>query len=624
MMMCSRRVWCAAAVCATSALGSSFLHPDSHEPGLIAHWVTGSHAVRDGRIDDVTHSFSATVNGSPRIETIGPLEATTLNGLTDWLIVADDVATIVPRLPARAMTLSAWVNLRASHKDGGIISAVLDNGPLEKGWVLGYDEEVFVFGLSTKGADDGDGRLTYLRGKTKFEFGRWYHVAATYDGEQMRLYVNGAADAVGVEQSGDILYPSGTPLALGAYVDTNERNPLEGSIYEVKIHNVVMPPDKIRAVAEKHANVISWRPPPTTQLTFLVTPYLQFATQDSIRVLCETTRPAVMTVEYGETSALGSAVTATDARLISEVLLTGLKPQTHYLYRVVCRDDLGNVLTGPLLTFQTAVLPDSPFAFTVIGDTQRNPQVTRRVNELAYALRPNFQLHCGDVVDDGHAKSQWLKDLLEPSSVLMSHVPMYPVIGNHEENSHWYYDYFSLPHPEYYYTFTFGNAQFFMLDSNKDFSPGSEQYQWLERELGSSQAEWKFACHHHPCFSSDSDDYGDTMKGPSLWGDSNARKLVDLYERFGIDVAFNGHIHVYERTWPIYRMKIDPEKGVRYITSGGGGGGLEKAAPQRTWFSLHFNPAHHFCYVTIHHKTIQFKAYDVEGRLFDVFEMTKP
>jgi hypothetical protein len=293
----------------------------------------------------------------------------------------------------------------------------------------------------------------------------------------------------------------------------------------------------------------------------------------------------------------------------------------------VCTDDKGQTLRNPQHSFQTVATENMPWAFTIIGDTQRNPEVTRKCADGAYALRPNFLLHCGDVVDDGFAKHQWLNDLLEPCSNLMANIPTYPVIGNHEKDSHWYYDYFSLPKPEYYYTFRYGNAQFFMIDSNKQLGPESAQYQWLEKELAASKATWKFTCHHHPCFSSEDNDYGDHSKGPAgskfTYGDMNARKLVPLYEKFGVDIAFNGHIHMYERTWPILDMAINQQRGVRYITSGGGGGNLEVAAPQRTWFNLHFKSVYHYCYAAIADRTIVFKAYDVDGQLFDSFELTK-
>jgi hypothetical protein len=91
-----------------------------------------------------------------------------------------------------------------------------------------------------------------------------------------------------------------------------------------------------------------------------------------------------------------------------------------------------------------------------------------------------------------------------------------------------------------------------------------------------------------------------------------------------VDIAFAGHIHSYERTWPIFQMAINQAKGVRYIVSGGGGGGLEQAAPQRSWFTLHVARGHHYCFAAVHDRSIQFKAYDLDGRLFDTFELTKP
>jgi hypothetical protein len=65
------------------------------------------------------------------------------------------------------------------------------------------------------------------------------------------------------------------------------------------------------------------------------------------------------------------------------------------------------------------------------------------------------------------------------------------------------------------------------------------------------------------------------------------------------------------------------KNGVRYIVSGGGGGGLEEPAPNRTWFQKHVKRAHHYCFATIHGGSLQFYAYDEDGRLFDTFELNK-
>jgi 3',5'-cyclic AMP phosphodiesterase CpdA len=200
-------------------------------------------------------------------------------------------------------------------------------------------------------------------------------------------------------------------------------------------------------------------------------------------------------------------------------------------------------------------------------------------------------------------------------------------MGNHEKNHAHYYKYFALPKPEYYYSYKYGNAEFFVLDTNTNrtasFAPGGEQYVWLDKALASSEAKWKICYHHHPAYSSDDDDFGNSWKGPTTSGDLRVRNLVKLYEKHNVDVVFNGHIHVYERTWPIRAGKVDQKMGVTYVTSGGGGGKLENFAPTPAFFKQEFRSDYHFCYVTIHKGTFHFKAFDHEGRLFDQFALKK-
>lgn len=602
-------------------------HPDKVEDRLLMHFATGTHPIENGRWQDLTHKATAAVQGAPVLENIGPAQGLRLDGRHDWLLVAADYEAAATVLPTREFSVAAWVLLDDTRHDGGIAGFAQDNGGSEQGWVLGYDQKAFTFRLATTGANDGDGVLTTLRATTPLTPGRWHHVAATYDGAVMRLQVNGKAEAESSEQSGDILYPTAGRLVIGAYADTNELHPMEGALQEVKMYSRALSFEEIAAIAEKNAGLIAWKEPVNDVLQFVVKPYLQAATADSITVMAETTGAASLTVQYGPTQPLTFSATAENPQALQTVTLSGLKTYARYFYRVTARDAAGNLARSEVATFQTLPGPTDAWAFGILGDTQRNPEVTRRCAEGIFALRPNFMLHCGDVVDDGHAKSQWVFDLFEPCAKLFAHVPSFPVIGNHEENSHWYYDYFHLPDPEYFYTFRCGNAEFFMVDSNKPCGPNSEQYSRLEKALAASTATWKFAAHHHPCFSADENDYGDALKGKEdldfRAGDDNARQLIPLYEKHGVDIVFAGHIHSYERTWPILNMAINQARGVRYIVSGGGGGSLEQAGPQRAWFSIHVQRGHHFCFATVQNRTIQFKAYDIEGRLFDTFELTK-
>lgn len=602
-------------------------HPDKVEQQLLTHFATGSHQPANGSWEDMTHNLTARIIGAPVWTNIGSAQGVVFNGFTDYLVLADSPSAAAKVLPQKEFSVAAWALLNDTREDGGIIGLAQDNGDFEKGWVLGYNRKAFSFTLSTKKTDDGNGKLTRLAAKSPITLGVWHHVAATYDGATMRLFVNGKLEGESAQQSGDILYPERGRYVLGAYADDNELNPMDGALYEVKTYGRVLAQAEIEETVRRNKALVEYRSSINTTLQFVVKPYLQFATATGIRILCETTQPSTMTVEYAETQPLTNRTTAAEAKAISEVRLENLKPYTIYYYRVTCLDKDGNVARSDIFSFQTLPGPETPWAFGIIGDTQRNPEVTRKCAEGMFALRPNFILHCGDVVDDGFAKHQWVGDLFEPCSRLFAYVPTFPVIGNHEKNAHWYYDYFSMPEPEYFYTFKVGNAEFFMVDSNKDCTPGSDQYVRLEKALAASRATWKFAAHHHPCFSSDENDYGDKWTGkppmqPGV-GEEEVKDLIPLYEKYGLDISFAGHIHSYERTWPILQMTVNQKKGVRYIVSGGGGGGLEQAAPQRAWFSIHVQRGHHYCFATVHDRTIQFKAYDLEGRLFDTFELTK-
>ncbi|MEL6594087.1 MAG: metallophosphoesterase family protein, partial [Bacteroidota bacterium] len=314
--------------------------------------------------------------------------------------------------------------------------------------------------------------------------------------------------------------------------------------------------------------------------TFLVKPYLQYGTQTSMYVLWETSSEASTKVEYGEARLNATDLSLTESvavpgnRFLHEVQLENLKVQTQYFWRVRSTFADGQELVSPVYTFRTAVKDSSAYMFALLGDTQynsRTPWAWGKIAELVWQDRPSFVVHAGDLVDIGTKKTDWTQHFFPNGHAVMSRFPMYTVLGNHEQDAQLYYDYMVNPEPEYYYTFHYGNAQFFMIDTNKEVGEGSEQYDWLEWELAKSNAIWKFVVHHHPPYSSEENDHGDTYKGESSYG-THARNLVPLYETYGVDFCLFGHTHVYERTWPIFKDLVNQQEGVIYINSGGAGG----------------------------------------------------
>jgi predicted phosphodiesterase len=591
---------------------------DPRDEGPVAHWVFDKSRLTDNEIPDLAGNLPAKIVGEPAFLD-KPAAAIHLQKLTEGVVIDAKMPGDSEFLPAEALTLAAWVRIDAGRTWGGIVGCMQGKADAERGFLLGYHNENFYFALATKKA----GRATYLSGNnTAYENGRWYHVAATYDGRAMRLYVNGQRDAdAATQQSGPILYAQSAPFVIGRYQDDQNDFPLEGAVREVRVYRRALKDTEIEALF-KQDKALAEAPAVPVAPRFVVAPYLQWPTRDSMTIMWETNTPGDGLVEFDAAMPLRQKVRDDEKKTLHEIRLTDLKPETSYVYRVTTTCADGRKLVSQPRTFTTAVKEGSPFSFAVVGDTQNNGKMTGRIAQLIFDRRPNFVVHCGDVVEEGKARWRWVDELFGPSAELFAHVPVLPTIGNHEKNDANYYRYFALPGPKYYYRYRYGNADFFAVDSNKSLEPKSEQYEWLDRELAASDAKWKFVYHHHPAWSSVFNDYGKTT-GEARENDANVKNLFALYEKHKVDVVFNGHIHYYERTWPIRGGKVDRQNGVVYITTGGGGGQLSKPGPSPMWFKAQLRADHHFCLVNIHGGRLELKAFDQNGNLFDTLDIDK-
>ncbi len=361
---------------------------------------------------------------------------------------------------------------------------------------------------------------------------------------------------------------------------------------------------------------------------FLAGPYLHLATQHSVNLAWETTTPALTAIEFGTKEPLERHLEVPPGDLIQTATLAGLEAETTYYYRLRATDAIGRTLSSGLLSFKTAVRPDSPFTFALLGDPETRPHIGRRLAALVWDERPDFALDVGDLTDGGEEphKWQWNFEYFPGLGALHQRVPVFPVPGNGEGDLYWYKRYHRLPEPEGYYSFRYGNAEFFMLDSNQrrdDFAPGGAQHVWLDKALAQSTASWKFVAHHHDPYSPDDDDHGDAWAGPSTLGDEAVRQLVPVYERHKVDVVYFGHLHTYMRSRPILGGRVQAG-GVRYIQAGGAGGNLEDFAPGRAWFAAKTFRGHHYCTVAIDGRKLTLRMHDLQGALRDEMIVEKP
>ena len=336
-----------------------------------------------------------------------------------------------------------------------------------------------------------------------------------------------------------------------------------------------------------------------------VGPYLQGVTRGTVTLAWEIEDPSESLVEYGPTAGYGQTVSSPLRAALHEITLTGLSPDTLYHYRVVS----GGV-AGLDHTFRTAPDESSPFRFAVYGDTQSNADVHARVAQGMMEEDPRLVLHTGDEVDDGTDHDAWLAEFFGPAMPLMAEVPVYVAIGNHEHDSRWFYYYHAYPLPEDYYAFTYGNSTFVVLDTNRDFSPGSPQHAWLVETLSSPEAQaaqWRFVAHHHPA-------YTEGWRPCDYDGDPEVRDyLVPLMEEHGVDVVFNGHTHGYARGFL---------NGVTYIITGGGGGRLDQDCMD--WPHIAVSAyVHHFVTVDIDGPSLVLNAHGDDGQIFDTYSLMK-
>lgn len=129
-------------------------------------------------------------------------------------------STRVARTAVKGLTVECWAKVRAvAGKPGsyaGLISASTTKAAgvrAMKGWMLGVDGSSFVFAVQAAG---GDVNTTLITGPSpRLQLHRWYHVAATFDGKQMRLYINGKLQAWSSRQLGLLKYPETSALSVG-------------------------------------------------------------------------------------------------------------------------------------------------------------------------------------------------------------------------------------------------------------------------------------------------------------------------------------------------------------------------------------------------------------------------
>jgi 3',5'-cyclic AMP phosphodiesterase CpdA len=198
--------------------------------------------------------------------------------------------------------------------------------------------------------------------------------------------------------------------------------------------------------------------------------------------------------------------------------------------------------------------PDS-LKFAVIGDNGTGDPPEYEVGAQMLAARTSFPfdmiLMLGDNMYGRQEPADFIQKFAKPYAPLLdAGVRFYAALGNHDRQENRYYEHFDMG-GQRYYTYVRRNVRFFVLDSN--FLDGP-QLAWIGAALRSATEEWKICYFHHPLYS-DGKTHGSSV--------DLRVKLEPLFVKYGVQVVFSGHDHVYER--------LTPQKGIHYFVSGSAG-----------------------------------------------------
>ncbi len=268
--------------------------------------------------------------------------------------------------------------------------------------------------------------------------------------------------------------------------------------------------------------------------------------------------------------------------------------------------DLGETMYSSTTAFPSNFNDGQAAIDSLIGQsaTKAGAKFVITAGDVAYS--GGTQANYGDLKNSGSE----ISNIFGPSYWAQTGgLPVFPGEGNHGQNTiglhNWpeantaqgsggvyaYDSYPALPadgtsassSPDAWYAFSDGNVRIYVLDAawadgnvgttnlyqvdhDQHWTTSSPEYKWLAADLASHPGALKMAVWHFPLRSDNSSQTTDTLLENTP---SNPNSLEALLAANGVQLAFNGHAHIYERTTPAnYQQNGEL---VNYVTGGGGG-----------------------------------------------------
>lgn len=348
------------------------------------------------------------------------------------------------------------------------------------------------------------------------------------------------------------------------------------------------------------------------------------------------------------------------------------------------------------------------YSFIAIGDIGAERLDQKKLANIAYNLQPDFVAVPGDIVyDDGliseYAKKFWpiynADTANNNGAPLMRKIPFIAAVGNHDVDNTdldrhpdalaYYYFWaqplngptitdFSSAYPSFksnesnkeaflngagkaypkmnHFSYDYGNAHWLVIDADNyvDWT-NKELLDWVKQDLkNAANATWRFVMYHQPGFNSSREHFEQQQM----------RLLAPILEEGKVDVVFTGHVHNYQRSFPLTfvpdrkgtqlvggkdnktlrgrvvngkwtldkafdGIKNTKPKGVIYLVTGAGGADLynpEQTNDPDSWqkFTTNFfATSHSLSHVKVNGNSFKLQQITAEGKVVDEFEIVK-
>lgn len=201
------------------------------EPGLVAWWTFDEENGSPVALDYSGNRLGGRI-----------VKATRAPGISGKALVCDGGCVVVANRDAlsfdSAMTVECWVKTDTGGQDNRWLVNRVYGGGSAAGFRLGVMAGKPCFEVPMTDWSH------HLIADTPLPTGRWVHLAGTFDGKTMRLYVDGEERGT-MERAGPI-HPSAFPLSLGSY-EAGHPAFFTGLLDEVKLYNRALSHDEVRA-----------------------------------------------------------------------------------------------------------------------------------------------------------------------------------------------------------------------------------------------------------------------------------------------------------------------------------------------------------------------------------------